>query len=805
MTIREYFADKELLVTGVTGLVGKALLEKILRDLPGVRRVHLLIRERVARNGRVVSPEERLQSEVLASSAFERLRETHGDAFSSMVQDKVEVVPGDLSQQDLGMDPAVRRRLQHGVQVIINCAATVAFDASIREALELNCLGPLRVLEFARGCNAPLVAQVSTCFVHGTREGTASERPLDPKRDLLPDTRSRRNPYDVDDEVAAILRRVQDVERRSHGPLRKGAFAYAAWRRRDGRVNGGEVDRSEVAEGLRSEWVERRLAEEGTRSARRRGWHDVYTYTKAMGEQLIVRNRGDLDTLIFRPSIIESAIDDPEPGWLEGFRMMDPLIVAYGRRQLHDFPANAESIMDLVPVDKVVNALLASIPTAHGHSEPVVYHLATGADNRLTFEQFADLVQEHFRHEPLSGRGGTARPMPRFTFSSRRRFMLRLRLRYALPLRVLEALAILGSMTPWARRWRTTLRARRSALGKLTHWVHIYSPYGEVFCQYRSDRMWELRDSLSEDDLESFDFDLRRLDWRYYIQDVHIPGIKRFLLGIRTRSRAETQDNGARASGSPQEAGSGARSKIAMRNVAGTGRRRSLISDIPNARVVKRHLGAQWLRRPARTLTRFLWSIGYRHYLGIQIDGMENVPESGPFIVVSNHNSHLDTGLLLVILGKRKRCLHPLAAKDYWFRNRLTSWVSHTFIDAIPFDRRARFSQSLGLGVALLRENHSLLFFPEGGRSTTGKMRPFKSGIGVLALESGAPIVPARISGTFEALAKGRWFPKRHRIHVRFGAPIAVEPYLPSHGDGDMPELARKITDDVQKAVEALS
>jgi 1-acyl-sn-glycerol-3-phosphate acyltransferase len=135
----------------------------------------------------------------------------------------------------------------------------------------------------------------------------------------------------------------------------------------------------------------------------------------------------------------------------------------------------------------------------------------------------------------------------------------------------------------------------------------------------------------------------------------------------------------------------------------------------------------------------------------------------------------------------------------------LTSWVSHTFIDAIPFDRRARFSQSLGLGVALLRENHSLLFFPEGGRSTTGKMRPFKSGIGVLALESGAPIVPARISGSFEALAKGRWFPKRHGIHVRFGAPIAVEPYLPSHGDGDMPELARKITDDVQKAVEALS
>ena len=805
MTILEYFADKELLVTGVTGLVGKALLEKILRDLPGVRRVHLLIRERVARNGRVVSPEERMQSEVLASSAFDRLREIHGDAFSSMVQGKVEVVPGDLSQQDLGMDPAVRRRLQDSVQVIINCAATVAFDASIREALELNCLGPLRVLDFARGCDTPLVAQVSTCYVHGTQEGTASERPLDPKRDLLQDTGSRRTPYDVDEEVAAILHRVQDVERRSYGPLRRVAFAYAAWRRRDGRVNGGEVDRSEVTEGLRREWVERRLSVEGTRSARRRGWHDVYTYTKAMGEQLIVRNRGDVDTLIFRPSIIESAIDDPAPGWLEGFRMMDPLIVAYGRRQLHDFPANAESIMDLVPVDKVVNALLASIPTAHGHSEPVVYHLATGADNRLTFKHFADLVQEHFKREPLSGRGRTARAMPRFTFRSKRRFMLRLRLRYMLPVRVLMALALLGSVTPWARQQLTTLRARRSALGRLAYWAHIYSPYAEVFCRYQADRMWKLRDSLSEDDLKSFDFDLRGLDWRYYIQDVHIPGIKRFLLGIRTRSRPETQDNGAPASRSPQEPESGTESIIATRTVAGTGRRRSLISDIPSGRLVKRHLGAQWLRRPARTLTRWLWSIGYRHYLGIQIEGMESVPNSGPFIVVSNHNSHLDTGALLVIIGKRERCLHPLAAKDYWFRHRLTSWVSHTFIDAIPFDRRAQFAQSLGLSVALLRENHSILFFPEGGRSTTGKMQPFKPGIGVLALESGAPIVPTRISGSYEALAKGMWFPKRHRIHVRFGAPIAVEPYLQSHGDGDIPELARKITDDVQKAVEALS
>ena len=186
-------------------------------------------------------------------------------------------------------------------------------------------------------------------------------------------------------------------------------FAYSARRRRNGRGDNGGANASEIAEELRREWVEHRLSEEGTRSARRRGWHDVYAYSKAIGEQLIVRNRGDLTTLIFRPSIIESALDDPEPGWLEGFRMMDPLIVAYGRRQLHDFPANTKSIMDLVPVDKVVNALLAAIPTARDHSQPTVYHLATGPDHPHTLGDLADPAPDHFQHGALTARRGPVR------------------------------------------------------------------------------------------------------------------------------------------------------------------------------------------------------------------------------------------------------------------------------------------------------------------------------------------------------------------------------------------------------------
>jgi 1-acyl-sn-glycerol-3-phosphate acyltransferase len=74
----------------------------------------------------------------------------------------------------------------------------------------------------------------------------------------------------------------------------------------------------------------------------------------------------------------------------------------------------------------------------------------------------------------------------------------------------------------------------------------------------------------------------------------------------------------------------------------------------------------------------------------------------------------------------------------------------------------------------------------------------------VLALESGASIVPANITGSFEALAKGSWLPKRREIRVRFGTPIPVDQYFQPQGNGSTQELARRITDDAQKAVEAL-
>lgn len=801
MTIQEYFTDKVLLLTGSTGLVGRVLLEKILYDLPNVRRVYVIIRPKVTRSGEVISATERFRQDILGSSAFERLRRREGDGFESLIERKVVAIEGDLSQECLGVNADVLKRLQNEVKVIINCAAVVSFDASLDVALNLNTLGPLRVLEFAAGCVDPMVAHVSTCYVSGIREGLVDEEPLDPSN-ALSGKNVISDPYDVDREVAELTRVVRRVEARSRSPWRKMVLSLATHFQVNGRGSAG-TNEVQPLERLRREWVEQRLVTEGMRRAKYRGWNDTYTFTKAMGEQMIMRHRGDLPMVIFRPAIIESAFETPEPGWLDGLRMVDPLIVAYGRRQITEFPVARSSISDIVPVDMTVNALLAAIPKAHQEGGCEIYQLATGDENPLTYEGLCDLLYDYFQRESLGRRRGATKEIPYNTFPTVGNFLRRIRYRYIIPLRILEILGLLVSITPWGRRLRTFAYSRRSAAGRVYHWGQIYSPYGNTSCIYRASRTGELFESLSAEERHLFNFDVRRIVWKNYIQDVHIPGIKRFLLGVKPQKEEEQAKGGADTtedlvgqSGSriPRDSGDGQKGS----------RRATMGIAIPEKERVKRWLGTTWLWGPTRAFTRLSVSLVLRYYVGLRAEGLSRLPTSGPVIIVANHTSHLDTGVLLTLLGKRYRNLHPVAATDYWFRNRRWSWLSRAFIDAIPFDRHSHTVESLGLAIALLRQNHALIFYPEGGRSPSGNVQPFKPGIGLLALESGATVIPVGISGSDGALAKGKSVPKRHPIHVRFGEPISMEKYRSERTDNDTHELVRRITDEVQQAVMAL-
>src|SRR5207237_9275441 len=96
---------------------------------------------------------------------------------------------------------------------------------------------------------------------------------------------------------------------------------------------------------------------------------DVHSFTKALAEHAVVELHGDIPLSILRPSIIESALQEPFPGWLEGFRMAEPIILAFGRGVLQDFSGLPDSVLDIIPADLVVNAVLAvaASPPEQGH------------------------------------------------------------------------------------------------------------------------------------------------------------------------------------------------------------------------------------------------------------------------------------------------------------------------------------------------------------------------------------------------------------------------------------------------------
>jgi nucleoside-diphosphate-sugar epimerase len=505
-SLRERYRGQQILLTGASGLLGQAVLEKLLRALPEVGQVFLLMRAR----GRT-SSHERIP-EVLGSPLFRRLRHERPD-FDAWWPTKITTVTGALGLERFGLTPDDWRTLAEQVTAVIHVGAVASFDEPLDRVLEVNTAGALYVLELARQAGDVPMVHVSTCYVCGNSAGMHREK-LIPWGHTPRSIRAGANPtFDPEAELGAHLRRSRqlrlDVEAGLHDEVVTRALP-------DIHLSG---ERLEV---LRREYADERLGRMGTRVANRLGWPDPYPMSKAWAEQLLARDMGSVPLSIVRPAILASTLAEPEPGWLTGLRMADPMVVAMGRGVLDRFPGDPMTILDLVPCDLAANTVLAALPERGPLHDPHIYQVAGSDKNPLALGDFERICHTALASDPFRDQHGVCLEPSRVELVDYPRFqriLSRHRRVLALKLAVFEGLG----MVERARSLRVKLRFLRYAhlLGR------AYAPYTVRYFHFATAEADRLSQQLCPEERDLFPMDVGSVDWVRYLTEAHVPAVRR--------------------------------------------------------------------------------------------------------------------------------------------------------------------------------------------------------------------------------------------------------------------------------------
>ncbi len=522
LSIASSLDGMRIAITGGTGFLGTALIERLLRSAPGCELV-LLIRPSQRRD-----VHQRARREIFRNDAFDGLRAAldggDGESFDDMVARRVTPIAGDVGTDGLGLDDEGRAVLAT-CDTIVHSAATVSFDSPLDAAVEVNLLGPRRIAETLRDLGAsPHLVAVSTCYVAGNRKGAAPEQPVD------------ESPFwfgvDWRDEVAAARRTRADAEAESRTPDMLDRF------RKDARRELGAAGTPALAaktEQHRTRWVSEQLVEAGRSRAASLGWPDVYAYTKALGERALFEEarapgREHLPISVVRPAIIESSLAEPKPGWIRGFRMAEPVIISYARGLLKEFPGVPEGIIDVIPVDLVCGAICAVVADGPARADdgtlapPRIVQSASGSANPLRYRRLVDNVRAWFTENPVYDRDGQPIVVPEWSFPGRGRVQAQLERAKGLIERAettLQSLPLRGAQAAWAAKLED---AKEDAERALTY-VELYGAYAECEAVYGVDQLLSLWDRADEDTRRDFCFDPRVVDWDRYVTEIHLPSV----------------------------------------------------------------------------------------------------------------------------------------------------------------------------------------------------------------------------------------------------------------------------------------
>ncbi|XP_049867485.1 putative fatty acyl-CoA reductase CG5065 [Pectinophora gossypiella] len=332
--VNEWYRGRTLFVTGACGLMGKVLIEKLLYSVPDVGTVYALVRSK-----RGKTPEARIE-DMWKLPLFARIREEKPHVMKKLVP-----VVGDIAYDNLGIEDKMLEKLYAEVSVVFHFAASLRLEAPLKEGLEMNTRGTLRVLHVAsRMKNIAAFLHLSTAFCYPDYERMA-ERVHDPPAD--PHKVMRAAGWLTDKQMALLAPSIMGKHPNS------------------------------------------------------------YTYSKRLAEALVREYYPRLPAAVVRPSIVTPSYKEPTPGWVDNLNGPIGLMVGAGKGVIRSMHCYGHYHAEVIPVDLAINAIIViahRIGTMTERPPEIpVYNITSGDDKNTTWKDVLDIGKATVRKYPFEG------------------------------------------------------------------------------------------------------------------------------------------------------------------------------------------------------------------------------------------------------------------------------------------------------------------------------------------------------------------------------------------------------------------
>ncbi|XP_077300594.1 putative fatty acyl-CoA reductase CG5065 [Arctopsyche grandis] len=327
--VLSFYAGATVFITGATGFLGKAMVEKLLRSCENIDCIYILMRSKYGN-----SVEQRFK-DFLKNMVFDKIRNMKPELL-----EKIKPIQGDVSELNIGLSLSDQELLSEKVNIVIHSAATIRFVETFSDALNLNTLATKRLLDLShRFKNLKSFVYVSTAYSN-------------------PDIQHiEEKVYPAKHDTDTILQCVK-------------AFPVDTINAMSHSFQGNHPN--------------------------------TYTYTKHLAEDIVLQNVSKLPICIVRPSIVTAAYNEPYPGWIDNLFGITGIAMEIYRGTVRTAIHNQNCIIDIVPVDFVVNTCI----TAAWHhrliknKEITVYNCTSGDVTNMTWVNFVDACVEIGRTNP---------------------------------------------------------------------------------------------------------------------------------------------------------------------------------------------------------------------------------------------------------------------------------------------------------------------------------------------------------------------------------------------------------------------